>query len=290
MRMTPVRRTSIVLALWRSCKPRCGATVESHQQSPGKLAWVQQLPGVTSTGVVQHLPLGLSQGRVGIRVPGLDRAPGEEPIVQYNVVAGQYFESLRIALVNGRDFSDAEAWDGTSPVVVVNQALARRYVQGQPIGQALWLSDRSEPLRIVGVVADVRERVPIVVHIGPEAQAEWLAAPRDQDAADGPATGKCIHPPPGRLKRHVVKVADDEAVPHVEIGWPPIHIHRAREPLAGQSALEPRRGTRTEVDERRHLCGRRAGPCRGIVVAGTRERVDRGQVEAPCEAVAADDL
>ncbi len=120
------------------------------------LARLHELPGAASTGVVQHLPLGLSRGRVGIRVPGLDRAPGQEPIVQYNVVGGQYFESLRIALVEGRDFTDAEAWDGTSSVVVVNHALARRFIQGPPVGQALWLSDKSEPLRIVGVVADVR--------------------------------------------------------------------------------------------------------------------------------------
>jgi hypothetical protein len=62
---------------------------------------------------------------------------------------------MAIPLLSGRDFNDRDRV-GTPPVAIVNEAFARRYLQGQaPIGQTLRVDSENAPrLEIVGLVAD----------------------------------------------------------------------------------------------------------------------------------------
>jgi hypothetical protein len=71
-----------------------------------------------------------------------------------------YFATLRMPIVQGRDFSDADTADG-APVVIVNEALVRRHFpQGDPLGRRLGTGfDGMTPVReIVGVVQDTHDR------------------------------------------------------------------------------------------------------------------------------------
>jgi predicted permease len=94
-------------------------------------------------------------------------------------VSAEYLTTLKARLVRGRFFTDAE---GTSKpeVVVVNQALAQKYFQGEdPIGQRIADYEGGHPSEreIVGVVADVREG-PLDSDIWP---AEYLPINQTQD-------------------------------------------------------------------------------------------------------------
>jgi putative ABC transport system permease protein len=72
-----------------------------------------------------------------------------------NAITSGWFETMGIPLRDGRDFSDRDRV-GSTPVAIVNEAFARRYLSGQqPIGQTLRVdSDDGPRYEIVGIAAD----------------------------------------------------------------------------------------------------------------------------------------
>jgi putative ABC transport system permease protein len=78
--------------------------------------------------------------------------------VGYNAVSAEYFSVLGIPVVRGRPLDERDV-AGAPPVAVVNEALARRFFPGQdPVGRLVGSGSDTDapPLRIVGVVGDVR--------------------------------------------------------------------------------------------------------------------------------------
>ncbi len=84
-----------------------------------------------------------------IEVDGYQAAPDERLNAQYVQVAEQYFATLGIPIVRGREFTRSD--DENAPLVaIVNETMAAKYWPGRnPIGQRLKLKDKS--LEIVGV-------------------------------------------------------------------------------------------------------------------------------------------
>jgi len=77
-------------------------------------------------------------------------------------VSPEYFAALRVPLLAGRRFTAADRM-GAVPVVVINQALARKYFHGEdPVGQRITfdkIPDSTSVWRtIIGVVGDVRQQ------------------------------------------------------------------------------------------------------------------------------------
>jgi putative ABC transport system permease protein len=127
---------------------------------------VETLPGVTAAGWNSRLPLqGYgSSGRFAIAGEPWG-APGTEPYAEWRIISPGYFETIGMPMVRGRDFSKADETN-TQPVVIVNEALARRYYPDEdPVGKLiqtptapeLFLRPTERWMTIVGVVADVRE-------------------------------------------------------------------------------------------------------------------------------------
>jgi putative ABC transport system permease protein len=119
---------------------------------------LETLPGVESAAAVDWLPLSGMGATVDFRVDGKAPVRGSEPSAELRVVSGDYFRTLRIPLHSGRTF-DSRDRAGTTPVVVVNQALAERYFGSEtPVGRRIVVSMR-EPVEceIAGVVGDVRQ-------------------------------------------------------------------------------------------------------------------------------------
>jgi predicted permease len=118
---------------------------------------IRAVPGVESAGAVDSLPLdGGSNQPVAIEgQPAL--AMADQPEVSVRLITGGYFKSMRIPLVRGRDFTDA---DGPSApkVVVVSESFAKRFWPDQdPIGRRLTLTFFPASVRqVVGVVGDVK--------------------------------------------------------------------------------------------------------------------------------------
>jgi len=106
-------------------------------------AHIQSLPGVHSASLVSRVPLGLDRGQAVVTREGSDpNSVDAEFMTGYNVVASRYCETLGIALMQGRDFSDADGKD-TQQVAIINQTLAGRlWSDEDPIGKRLLLGGR----------------------------------------------------------------------------------------------------------------------------------------------------
>jgi len=115
---------------------------------------VAALPGVEAMSLTDALPLDRNR-TWGIDVPGMNFPPGTAPVPFVYVTGPGYFETMGIAVRQGRDFSDRDAPD-TGPVLIVSESLAGRLWPGlDPIGRTA-RAGRAERT-VIGVVADVRQ-------------------------------------------------------------------------------------------------------------------------------------
>jgi putative ABC transport system permease protein len=119
---------------------------------------VRAIPGVIDAAAVSILPLSGNTMVISLALEGEPRGNGIPTAhgEMLDVVTPDFFSVMKIPLVAGRFFSAQE--DSTPLVVIVNQALARKYWPGQnPIGKRISIGYNSDSLReIVGVVGDVR--------------------------------------------------------------------------------------------------------------------------------------
>jgi predicted permease len=120
---------------------------------------VRGLPGVRSAALSRHVPVQPSGMRVSIGVPGYVPRPKEFIHVDYTMVSPGFFETLGAGLKRGRDFDQRDA-KGGAPVVIINEALARKYFAGRdPIGLNLTdLGPRDAAFQIIGVAPDMKLR------------------------------------------------------------------------------------------------------------------------------------
>ncbi|HUQ82343.1 MAG TPA: ABC transporter permease [Gemmatimonadaceae bacterium] len=122
------------------------------------------LPGVASVAVTASPPYSGTGGWDALpNVEGVsDTERARLPWVNMEIVTSEYFETLGVALVQGRLLAASDR-KGTVPVAVVNEAMARRYWPAESaIGKRFRLgapSDTTRPTHtVVGVVADMRYR------------------------------------------------------------------------------------------------------------------------------------
>ena len=118
------------------------------------------IPGCQGAGITSFVPLGLSGGGsgYGVTVEGYVPRAEEDPEQEIvgDAISPGFLKTLGIPLIGGREFT-AEDGEGTPPVVVVNQALARRYWPGQdPLGRRLRIGDTWR--EVVGVARDAKYR------------------------------------------------------------------------------------------------------------------------------------
>ena len=116
------------------------------------------LPGVERAAAVSLLPLSGANARTDFLVVGRPPAStAEVPGAQWRFVGPGFFETLRVPLRAGRTFTATDDARGR-PVVIVDSALARRFLVGaDPVGAHLVLDDGVRPrdIEIVGVVGDL---------------------------------------------------------------------------------------------------------------------------------------
>jgi predicted permease len=116
------------------------------------------LPGVESVGITTDLPVQCNCDTDWIRIVGKP-FHGEHNEVDQRDVNSDYLSTLKARLVRGRGLTAED--DMTHPkVMVINEALARRYFPGEdPIGKMIGNGDLTEKSlrQIVGVIANVRE-------------------------------------------------------------------------------------------------------------------------------------
>ena len=117
------------------------------------------LPGVQSASFATDIPILRFWNEQPLSAsdhppPG----PRDMPLASCPTVGAAYFQTLRIALREGRRFTPEDKLDRPL-VVIINESLARRFWPGQsPLGKRINIDDPSAPQwrEIVGVVTDVR--------------------------------------------------------------------------------------------------------------------------------------
>ena len=122
------------------------------------LADLARVPGVEAAAVASNLPV-----ERGLNLP-LREAPGGRIVtsIDWRYVTGDYLRVLRIPLVAGRAFSEADHRAAAPPVALVNEEYVRRFGGGRAVvGSQLQMTmiEFDDPVReIVGVIGDVRTR------------------------------------------------------------------------------------------------------------------------------------
>lgn len=139
---------------------------------------LRSLPGVETVGVLapQFFPFG------GPRVRGalftIRGRPDVEARAEVYFASPDYFRSVRIPLLKGRFFSDADT-AASPPVAIISNVVARRYWgQDDPLGRVVRLnSERADSpwVTIVGVVGDVRN--PVALDAQPTAYRSFAQSP-----------------------------------------------------------------------------------------------------------------
>ena len=128
------------------------------------LTQVRSLPGVESASAISPLPLSGDRFSISFQIDGRPVAPKDEPSADVFICEPNYFRTMGIPIIKGRDF-EARDQHKSTPVVIVTESFAKRYFPGEEvIGKRIkpgitTFDDENDPIRdIIGVVGDVRSR------------------------------------------------------------------------------------------------------------------------------------
>lgn len=135
---------------------------------------VRAMPGVDSAAWVKVRPISYATFLNGpITVETYQPAPDERPTAEYNLVSPDYFKTMGIPILSGREFTRNDT--ATSfPAVIVTQKIVDKYWHGvDPVGKRIQVKDKW--MQVVGVAKDTK------YYTLSEAPMEFLYVPVDQN-------------------------------------------------------------------------------------------------------------
>jgi putative ABC transport system permease protein len=146
-----------------------------NQQIAERLA---ALPGVQSVSATSFVPVSNGGMRGGVSIEGYQAQPGEDTELNMNTVALNYFQTMGIPLLQGRDFNTQDT-ESSPRVAIINEAMAQRYWPDQnPISKRISFKGPNGPYtEIVGVAKTGKYRT-----IG-EASLPFIYLPLGQNLA-----------------------------------------------------------------------------------------------------------
>jgi len=136
-----------------------GQTQRKMQYFERMVETVRALPGVDSAALVTVLPLGQVRINTRIYIEGAPvPRPGEDLRVAYRAVSPEYFRTMGIPLLRGRNFNNDDR-SGREGVVIVSESMARLFWPNEDaVGKRITLNNATTGpwLTIAGVVGSVR--------------------------------------------------------------------------------------------------------------------------------------
>jgi len=183
------------------------------------LAKVRQLSGVTEVAMDDWAPMYYDwENTHQFTVDGQpDPGIGHHPLFTWQMISPNYFRTLEIPLLKGRDFDEGDKVDG-QPVAIIDDAVAQHYFNGRdPIGKVINL-ESSKGLRhctIVGVVPHVRYRSPGT----PENQFEVYVPDSQRNAISEVLLVRCQGDPNAEItavRKAVQSIDPDVPVPNIK--------------------------------------------------------------------------
>jgi len=119
---------------------------------------VRAVPGVEHASLGAIVPFGEFQEGRTVRLKATDEGVGAD----FNVIGADYFSTLGMQVLRGREFTAAEEQPGstTTDAIIDRRLASRLFPSGDPIGQSILVQGRegeaSRPFTVVGVVSDMR--------------------------------------------------------------------------------------------------------------------------------------
>ncbi|MDR6671577.1 ADOP family duplicated permease [Xanthomonas sp. 1678] len=154
-------RSAVVFTL-APVKERYATVQDAVEQTRRIVARLQQVPGIERVGVSSNPPT-TTQLSWSVEVEGMPSVNS-----QYRLATPDFLQVFRIPLLAGRGISEGDV-AGAEKVCLVNATFAERYLHGHALGKIVTVPDDGGnnrlPMRVVGVVGDVR-------HAGPAERPE----------------------------------------------------------------------------------------------------------------------
>jgi len=128
----------------------------------GLLEKIRATPGVRSASAAFPLPLSADDIKTSFEVEGRPMQASEHPVTTLHIIDRDYFRTLGIPLLSGREFNVQDDAVGATAVVIISERLAKQVFPGEDsvgrrIKPGISSGNSGEPMRvIVGVVGDVK--------------------------------------------------------------------------------------------------------------------------------------
>ncbi|HXY06245.1 MAG TPA: ABC transporter permease [Terriglobales bacterium] len=118
------------------------------------VAKLEALPGIQSVALTDRVPLGFGGGSTSVKPEGYVSQSNESMETQAAMITPNYFRTMQIPIVKGRDFTLLDG-KNSQRVVIVSEAFANRYWPNQePLGKQLNSDLTHEWFTVVGVARD----------------------------------------------------------------------------------------------------------------------------------------
>jgi predicted permease len=139
----------------------------------------RQLPGVSSAGLINALPLHGEMWNQSVDMVEAPRREIQQPIANFRFISPGYDEGIGMTLVKGRRLQES---DFGRPLIWISESLAREFPERSPLGIHMrWPqpdTGKSLTMEVAGVVRDVRaeaeKQPPLTVYI-----PYWIWPPWD---------------------------------------------------------------------------------------------------------------
>jgi len=125
--------------------------VEFDRQLQAKL---EALPGIQSVALTDRVPLGFGGGSTSVKPEGYVSQANESMETQVAIITPNYFQTIQIPIVKGRDFT-LQDMKSSQRVVIVSETFVNRYWPNQEaLGKQLYTDLPKEWFTVVGVARD----------------------------------------------------------------------------------------------------------------------------------------
>jgi predicted permease len=204
---------------------------------------IRAIPGVVSVAQAFVVPMGVVSVDGPVTVEGRAFEPGEHlPTVMYNDVTSGYFDTLRIPVLRGRTFTEADN-EKTPAVAIINQTMAKQFWSSEtPMGKRFSIKGSAGPfIEVVGVVQDGKYKSVV------EDPIPFFYLPLSQSYVDFRTVHVRTSLPPERLQRDIeanihafapdIAVKEMQTMQHALQGFNGFFFFRFGAQLTGTMAL-----------------------------------------------------
>ena len=119
---------------------------------------VRRDPQVRSADLGQFIPLGFGgEGRTIVAEGRDENAESNRKIANISAVTSGYFETMRVPILRGRNFTEQDAGENSAKVAIISQTMAKTFWPGEdPIGRRFRYYNREGSFEVIGLARDVK--------------------------------------------------------------------------------------------------------------------------------------